>query len=318
VSPSAHAPRGHRCLNLGVLGLGRRWQRRFRPALQALAGRFRIAAVCDPIAERAEREGHRLRCEVAAGPTELLEDEELHALLILQLPWYGLWPLELACKARTPVLCAAPLDPNDSTADASLRLACACQSPVMIGTSLKSLPAAVRVRELLDGPLGPARLVLCDWVHARGPTKNPISGALLDWCVSLIGASPTAIQVMESPTARLAICLMEFDAGRAVHIVCRRGDRGTAPRCRVVAQRGCAVARLPGSVRWTDDTGRHMHRLPMVKSSCGALLERFHRAILDGSTPEPGPDDARRTLTWLRAVAHSRADNRRVPLGRLE
>jgi predicted dehydrogenase len=308
-------------LSVGVLGVGRRWRRRYAPALQALAEGFRISAVCDPVQERADREGRRLRCDVAAGPTELLSDESLDALLILEAPWYGLWPLELACRAGKPVFCAAGFDPQDDTTDGALRQAQECQAPVMMGTSLELLPAAVRLRELLNGPLGPPRLVLCDWAQAkRRPRRSSqatprpgISGAVLDWCITLMGGRPTTVQVMDSTAADLASIMLEFEDGRAVHIVQRSGP-GSAARIQVVAQRGRAEVRLPASVRWTDDTGRHTHRLPRQKSLTQVLLERFHCVILEGGKAVPGPEDARRTLAWLRAVARSRAEGRRVPM----
>ena len=43
-------------LRVGVIGLGRRWRKRYKPALGALRQRFAVRAVCDQVRERAQRE----------------------------------------------------------------------------------------------------------------------------------------------------------------------------------------------------------------------------------------------------------------------
>jgi hypothetical protein len=44
------------------------------------------------------------------------------------------------------------------------------------------------------------------------------------------------------------------------------------------------------------------------------LLERFHAAVTTGALAEPGLGQAYRTLAWLRAIARSRAEGRRVEI----
>src|SRR5437868_4711800 len=94
-------------LRVGVIGLRPLWRRRYRPALRALPDRFQVVAVCDPLAGRAERAAKRLGC-AAAGPTELLERPDIDALLLVDAPWYGLWPVQLACRLGKPALCCPP------------------------------------------------------------------------------------------------------------------------------------------------------------------------------------------------------------------
>ena len=47
-------------LRLGVIGLGRRWRRRYRPALQDLADSFTVVGLYDQVQVRAEREAQAL------------------------------------------------------------------------------------------------------------------------------------------------------------------------------------------------------------------------------------------------------------------
>src|SRR5262245_35005302 len=92
-------------LRLGVLGLGGRWPR-FRDAALALRDEVRVRAVWDTTAARAEQEAARLGCRAAGGAVELLEGDDVDAVLLPGGAWAGPWALERACTAGKPVLCA--------------------------------------------------------------------------------------------------------------------------------------------------------------------------------------------------------------------
>ena len=93
-------------LRMGVIGLGRRWPR-YRQAVQTLRSQVRVRAVHDPAPARAEAEARALGCAAAGGVVELLERDDVDAVLLLGGPWFGLWPLGQACRVNKPVLCAA-------------------------------------------------------------------------------------------------------------------------------------------------------------------------------------------------------------------
>ena len=93
-------------LRVGVIGLGPRWQKRYKPALLAMRHRFRVALLCDAVPQRALREAKLLGCRAVGGPTALVEDDTVEAILLLDPSWYRLWPLEVACRIGKPVLCA--------------------------------------------------------------------------------------------------------------------------------------------------------------------------------------------------------------------
>src|SRR5713101_7354841 len=104
-------------LRVGVIGLGRRWRRRYRPALDPLRELFEVRALCDQIHHKAICEAKRAGCDAAQGPTDLLERSDVEACLLLDPQWYGLWPLELACRLGKPVFCATPLEYDNDHAD---------------------------------------------------------------------------------------------------------------------------------------------------------------------------------------------------------
>src|SRR6266849_5419980 len=104
-------------LRVGVLGWGRRWRRRYRPALHALRDRFVVRAVWDAMPVRASRQARQLRCRAAGGVIDLLEGKDTDVILVLDAAWHGLWPLEATCRFGKPVFCAVPLDGDATRAE---------------------------------------------------------------------------------------------------------------------------------------------------------------------------------------------------------
>jgi myo-inositol 2-dehydrogenase/D-chiro-inositol 1-dehydrogenase len=304
-------------LHIGVIGLGPRWQKHYKPALLALRGRFHVAAVCDQVYHRALVEAKALGCRATPGPTALLEDDGLEAVLLLGTQWFRLWPLERACRLGKPVFCGSALELDEAHADALQRQVQESKLPVLMALTPRFAPATARLRELLDHQLGPARLLTCD---CRVPASRPPAGggpdeallgtagiALVDWCTGLMGSEPIAVRGTEVASAGFASLLLEFPGGRAAQITRRRAPATpTVLRLEVVAERGTAVVELPGRVAWTSTDGRHVHRLARQRPLAQELLERFHPVVREGLAPKPSFDDAHRALSWLRAALKER------------
>src|SRR5437867_2639955 len=109
-------------LHVGVVGLGRRWPTRYRPALLALRDRLAVQAVTDPCPDRAAAAARDLGCPTAPGVLALIE-ADLDAVLLLGRPWYRLWPLEQACRLGRPVYLGTSLAADDAHADALVQQA---------------------------------------------------------------------------------------------------------------------------------------------------------------------------------------------------
>jgi predicted dehydrogenase len=302
-------------LRLGVIGLGASWSRRYAPTLDRLRHLFQVVAVCDPVGRLARQEAQRLHCSAAAGPTALLETTDLDALLLLGGPWYGSWPLSLACRCRMPVFCGAPLEGDADEAEPLYQRIEATRLPVMAALPERSTPAARRLRRLADD-LGPVLSVTLEREERScGSGSRLLFGragsSLVDWCADFLPAAPTAVTAAAG--AGLASAVFEFADGRAAHIV-RRCGPALVPgvRMTVVCERGRAVAEQPGLVRWRTSRGRREESLPVRRRSTQLLLEQFARALAQGRPPTPSFADARRTLPWLRAAERSRAEGRRV------
>jgi predicted dehydrogenase len=318
-------------LRVGVIGLGKRWQRRYRPALRQLQDRFEVRALCDDVYQRAINEAYRLGCDAVAGPTQLLESTDIDAVLLLDPAWYGLWPLEAACRAGKPVFCCPTPDLDEAHADALVRRVQESGLTVMMELALRQAPATQRLRELLATRLGAVRAVVGEVVQpardmeAADPEGVPVSvrallGAsglsLLDWCADLLAAEPASVLAAGMPGTGPFSLFLEFADGRCVQLTCWRGPRmRRAVRLRVVAERGSATVELPRRVQWSDADGWQVHVVRRQQPLGEVLLERFHQTVTEGLRAQPSLADAHRVLGWLRAAVCSREEGRCVPLG---
>ena len=301
---------------VGIIGLGRRW-RRYRPALSDLRKRLLVRAVYDQRPARAERVARELSCAAAAGPTDLLERDDVEAVLLFDPQWFGLWPLEQAARLGKPVFCAVSPSHDDAHADEVRRRVQAASLPVMATLTPSLCPAVTRLRDMLTPRLGPARLVRCDWC---GPSSSPTPApglravpALLHICAELLGGEPANVWMTAAEGARFAEVLLEFPGGRAAQLNLWAGPR-RACRIQAVTDDADLVAGLPYTLRWRRGEGSHTFRasrrpLPRL------LLERFLDALAAGAPPEPDFGDAYRALLWTRAARRSLAEGRRIELG---
>jgi predicted dehydrogenase len=303
-------------VRVGVIGLGRRWRRHYRPALRALAElRLEVCAVCDQVQEQAVGEARHLGCDAAAGPAELFERDDLDALLLVDPQWFGLWPLELACRARKPVLCCVPLELDLEHADTLVQQVRDSQLPVLVEMVPRYAPATEWLRSLLATPaLGAVRGVQCDVLvgaEREGPADRV---ALLDWCVQIMGCAPTHVQVAGTEGGPLISLLLECSDGRAAQVSWwRTGGLGRGPRLEVVGEHGWAAVELPG--RWWQGraAGRSSGRF-RGEPAARLVLREFAEVLQTGRPPVPSLEDAYRALTWLRAAERSRAEGRRVAI----
>jgi predicted dehydrogenase len=328
-------------VRIGIIGLGPRWRKRYQPALRALGKHFQVRALCDEIYQRAVAQAKRQQCAAVMSPTELLEREDVDALLLPDRQWFQLWPVEIACRLRKPVLCGSSLTLGDARIDTLPQQIKDSQVPVVVGMSPRFAPVTARLRELFAGPLGPPRFVVCDWDQPQCPPRafDPIreesqvalarlsgdgSVALLDWCAGLMGDAPLNVLATGVEGWGFVNLLFEFSSGRAVQITRRRspglGDgleiRPTLQsslRVQVVTERGRATVKLPAQVAWTSGDGKHVHVLrsgPLYQ----VMLEHFGEIVRGKALPEPNVNDALRVIHWLRAAALSLREGRRVNL----
>jgi predicted dehydrogenase len=322
----------NRQVRLGIVGLGRRWQRRYLPALTALNERFSIAGVCDPVKQRAAAEARRLGCPSAAGPNALLERDDVDALLIADHQWFGLWPVEQACRLGKPALCGATRDCLDAHLSTIYEKAQTAGIPVVMALTFRLEPAAVRLLELCQTEIGPARFLLCDEIRPSSRAQRPYSAACpdpdsiwrtlgdsgiscLDYGAWLLGDAPTAVSATGLGQEGIGMLIFQFGAERAIHMIGRRLPAARpALRLQVIGEQASATVKWRGLVSWTSRTGTHWQRLTRQRPRAELLLEHFWRVVREGETPVAGLPEAYRIFTWLRAAADSWVESRPVSL----
>jgi predicted dehydrogenase len=309
-------------LRVGVVGLGRRWPR-YRAALLGLRRRAAVRAVFDPAPARAEHAAREFGCAAAGSVVELMERDDVDAVLLLGGAWYGLWPLEQACRVRKPALFAGSLLRDDAHADALREQVRAAGTPVMAALA-PALAPAVRPLTFCHPEIGPPRLARIDWdAPRRARPERPFPGAavlpsLMYLCGRLFPAPPRVRLWAVAPgdgDAGLVSVFVELGGGRAAQINLGAGW-GPRPSCRVhvVADEGSATAELPRVLRFRSSTGVQTLRRP-PESAARAAVEGFLDALAAGRPPQPSFEDAYRGLTWARAVFRSLAAGGAVEVG---
>jgi predicted dehydrogenase len=317
------ATRGVR-LGVGVIGLGRLWEVRHKPAFARMADRFRVASVYDQVARRAEIEAAAFGAHAASAVVALVERPDVDAVFLLSPQWFGLHALEVAAASGKPVYCALPLASEPATIDRLDASLGSSQSVFMPEFARRFYPASIRLRELMATTLGPPRLLVgqvrlsgFDRYGMPGPSTQiapaPLlldpGSYLLDWSRWLFGAEPTSVQggggTMMPGSGGAdhdveSIC-MEFPEGRMAQWTVARYHRAAwgdaakflpAPGVQVFAERGAAWLEMPDRVVWADASGTYDERLPPEPTIGEVLDAQFHRAVVGGTPAGPFWADA--------------------------
>ena len=310
-------------MRVGVVGLGRLWEARHKPALARMADRFEVRAVYDQVARRAATEAAHLGCAAPEGLAALVERPDVDVIYLLTPQWFGLHAIGLACAAGKPIYCALPVA-GDPTALREVAEAIRARgTPFMPELARRFYPATLRLRELLATTLGRPRLVLgqdrlfgFDRYGQPGPTTQmapaPLlvdpGSYLLDWCRWVFQAEPVSILGFGGPVLRgpgpaddFEGIWLEFPDGARAQIAVGRYHRhrwGDAlqflppPGFQVYAEHGAAWLELPDRIQWTDADGPHEERLPLEPTVGEVLNDQFHRMVRGDQSLAPRLDDA--------------------------
>jgi len=340
----AVASRGQTRLRLGVIGLGRLWEARHKPALARMADRFRVAAVYDQVARRAEIEANQLGCDAVDGLAELAERTDVDALYLLTPQWFGIHPVALAASVGKPIYCAPPLASEPESLDQLARLLAAGGTPFMPELARRSYPATLRLRELLSSRIGRPRLILG---HARlaafdrndrpgpgiqiapAPLDVDPGGFLADWCQFLFEAEPIGLQAFAARTdlgdpedgPDFEGFVAEFPGGGLAQIGSSRdlapawGETGNyvpVPGFHILAERGAAWVEMPDRLRWTDSEGTHEPLIPAEPTVGETLNAQFDRVARGEPGEGPGWAEALGVARLVADLRTSRREGRKV------
>jgi predicted dehydrogenase len=331
-------------LGVGVIGLGRLWEARHKPALARLTDRFRISAIYDQVARRAALEASQLGCAVAGGLTTLIERPDVDVIYLLTPQWFGVHPIGLACAHRKPIYCAVPLADDVEGLSEVAAAVRSSGTPFMPELARRFYPATLRLRELLATSLGRPRLVLghgrlfgFDRYSQPGPTTQlaPMAMAidpgsyLLDWCRFVFQTNPTTLQSFGSAILSpldsgndFEGFVLEFPGGGLAQITYGRYHRSAwgeanrflpQPGFQVFAERGAAWLEMPDRIQWSDARGVHEERLPLEPSVGEVLNDQFYRLVRRDHSLAPTLDDVLIASQLVQALRQSQREGRKVP-----
>jgi len=332
-------------LRVGLVGLGGAWEKRYRPALSAMADRFEVRAVCESVGHRAALVAAEFGATATDGFRCLARREDIDAVLLLSCGWCGPLPVLAACDAGKAVYFGSGLDLEPRQFQILKQrveesgIAFAAELPRRLA------PATLRLKELIATTLGAPELIFCyqnlsadkpDHGLSRPGTSRSAEHELVelvDWCCYVVGRRPnwvTGLSHRTNPSASdpdyraMSLDFSDGDlpgSGPLAQIGCGRyipadwheavGYRPQASM-QVSCADGVAFVDLPSTLVWFDEAGRHQESLESERPVGEQLLLRFHRAITSLVTKTADLDDARSAAAIAREAEVSHREGRRM------
>jgi predicted dehydrogenase len=333
-------------LRVGVVGLGKAWENRHRPALRALSDRFEVRAFCEQVAHRADQAAREFGAAAVDGFRALAHREDIDAILMLSRQWYGALPIFAACDAGKAIYCATGLDLDPAQARHIRQRVYESGVAFMAEFSRRQAPATLRLKELIATRLGQPRLLFSHLRVAlkdaprhvfanreRGPVNDLIE--LVDWCSYVVGHPPTSVIGLShrEPSERSSFDyeMMSLDfsppgqwgEGPVAQISCGRYMPNAWPEAvsfrppaalQVACENGIAFIDLPSTLVWFDRAGRHMESLENERPVGEQLLSQFYRSVTSLVRNSAGLDDAFRALSIVMTARESHSQGQRLPI----
>ncbi len=332
-------------LRLGVVGTGEVWEKRYRPALRALADRFELRAVCEPVGLRATQVAREFNAAAVDGFRHLVRREDVDAIMVLSRHWFGMLPILAACDAGKAVYCCDGLDLDLPTADRIKQRIESAGVAFMAEFPRRHAPATLRLKELIATRLGSPRLL---FAHFRKPVDTPSRNGrplpcgvgqdlaeLVDWCRYVVDRDPTSIVASAHaaqpgnfdgdyhafsvefalPDSPRDSALAQISCGNYLSSNWPEAISFRPPAAlQVACENGIAFVDLPSTVVWFDNAGRHMESLDSERPVGETLLLSFYRQVTSLVRNSAGLEDAFRAIRVVSAARTSILEGRRVPI----
>lgn len=330
-------------LRVGLIGLGDVWTTRHAPALRAMADRFEVTAICDPVRHRAENAAAEFHAAAVDGYHALIQREDVDAILVLAPQWFKTLPILAACDARKAVYCAVGLDLDAVEAGEVKRRVEASGIAFVAEFPKRQAPATIRLKELIATSLGEPRLLFC---HQRSvgeaatvnaglspPTFQNILG-LVDWCSYVADARPSYVTGVIHRSCvdgeeDYRMLTLDFSprnkpaTGAIAQVSCgsyippqwhEAISYRPLAELQVSCAKGIAFVDLPSTLVWFDEAGRHQESLDSERPIGERLLTQFYRSVTSLVRRTADLEDAYLALDIVRAGRQSFEEGRRIEL----
>lgn len=332
-------------IRVGLIGLGHSWDERYRPALRAVADRFEVRAICDPVTLRAEVAAAEFSARAVDGFRVLTRREDIDAVLLLSTRWYGPLPILAACDAGKAVYLGDGLDLTAEEAERLRSRVGDAGIAFVADFARRHAPATSRLKELIATRLGPPQLLFC---HQRLPSEDLSAQSgrngscrsttqelveLVDWCRYVVGSPPGWVTGMihktEDDSGREDYQMMSLgfpERGRPGHgavaqISCGRYIPGQwreaityrpLAALQVSCRHGIAFVDLPSTLIWFDEAGRHQESLESERPVGERLLTQFYRAVTSLVRKSSDLEEMASAIRIVEQARKSHAEGRRI------
>jgi predicted dehydrogenase len=332
-------------IRIGLIGLGKGWLNRIRPALRALSDLFEIVAICDPVAARAVSATDDCSAAVIRGYNRLIRREDIDAILVLEPGWYSVLPVLAALEAKKPVYWARGWEADLSGALEICRRAQERHLPLGFAFWRRHAPATIRLKELIATRLGPVELAFIHKQQSCGENRrigdlsqsDPIRHELVElaeWCCYIMDQAPQRITGLANCPAlddgfqeSFRSISLEFgdgqsDVGRVARVDFERSRLEKWPEAsgfrspaelRVICRDGIAFIDMPGHLVWFDQAGRHQESLEDERPVDQQILSCFHRVAV-GEAGAAHLEEAARALEIVQKAIYSSFEGRSIEL----
>lgn len=329
---------------MGVVGPGAAWETRYRPALEKLAERIRVAAVFDTVAARAEQVAREFDAAPVQGLLRLVNRPDVDAVLFLDAAWHGFEALRLLCTGNKPVYIAAEIGNDISSLRACHWTAVSYGLTLMPEFGWRYTPATGRLQELLATRLGPVRAVRVNAELADAVASDPVPLAsmpddrrmlmgMFDWCRYLLRSSPERIESVErgengssihqlkvrylpgksgSPAPVADLTIQRAASKLEAHACGIEGSGTHRVRFEVECESGAAVLESPSLIRWKTTGKEETETLTADRDEVEVMLDHFCRRVVGGLIPVTDLADVYQGLDLLDAAERSQQSGKPV------
>jgi predicted dehydrogenase len=335
-------------LRVGLIGLSKDWQNRYRPALRMLQDRFEVRGVYCSVSRLADQVAQEFGCERFDGYRNMVQREDIDAVMLLDGDWFGTLPIQAACEHGKAIYCGTEIDFDPRVASALRQQVEQSGVAFMAEFPRRFAPATLRLKELIATQLGRPRLLFC---HRRLTCEGSGNGQrthrsladrsrrelmeLIDWCRYIVGHDPRRVQAVchpsmdDSATPDYQVLSLDFSAGEdpsqatLAQISCGAYIPGSWHEAinfrppagvQVCCEKGLAFVDLPNSLIWFDEAGRHQESLDSELSVGQQLLTQFHRAVTSLLRKMGDLEDVYRSLHALEKARDSMQHGGRIAL----
>jgi predicted dehydrogenase len=276
---------------------------------------------------------------------EMIENERLDAVSVCTPPSSRAALIEAAGRKGIAMFIEKPWATNVAHAHQLAELCERSGIMVMVAFSFRFHPAIVKLRQLMDGELGPAWMLngeyVFNWTPAPGSWLwNPADGNgffnenschLFDAVRYLLGdpisVMAEAINPLGCPSEHAAAISLHFASGAIAALTVGGIGAGAyhdSPRIDVITAQG--QARLSGrdhiweQVSWTLRDSSTLNQATLPAESLGETrytraFQHFFECIRSGQKPSVGIEDGIKTVALAMAIYESARTGTKVPVG---